>query len=72
MGYDFHGKAVNVSVDLQAYDEMDDDIEAAMQKRALHDWRAAWLWEHPRQHGVLTVRFLDFRANTITKETVRV
>jgi hypothetical protein len=72
LGYDFHGRAVDISVDLQAYDDMDDDAEAAMERRALRDWRSAWLSQHPHDHGVLTVRFLDFRAETITKESVRV
>lgn len=71
MGYDFHGKAVDISVDLQAYDETDDDKIASMEKDALRAWRREWLRAHPRDRGTLTVKFLDFRANVIMQESIQ-
>lgn len=72
MGYDFHGPTVDVSVDLQAYTEMDDFAVDALSARTLRAWVRAWRSAHPHDHATLTVRFLDFRANLITKESARV
>ena len=71
MGFDFHGKTADVSVDLNQEEQMDDDKEDAMRKDAVTMWRSAWMASHPRQHGTLTVRFLDFRANVTWKKSVR-
>jgi hypothetical protein len=72
MGYDFHGPSVDISVDLNAMTSMDEPVEDAMKAQALRDWKSAWVTAHPGQHGVLTVRILDFRGNQESKESTRV
>jgi hypothetical protein len=72
MGYDFHGQSVDVSVDLNAMMSIDEPVEDAMKAQALRDWKSAWLATHPNEHGLLTVRIIDFRGNQESKETTRV
>jgi hypothetical protein len=72
MGYDFHGKSVDVSVDLNAMMSMDEDTEDAMKARALRDWSSAWRAQHRKEHGVLTVRIMDFRGRVESSKSVRV
>lgn len=72
MGFDFHGTAVDVSVDVNEEIQMDDQAEDAMRAEAVRAWREAWLHAHPHQHARLSLRFLDFRGNTGWKSTTSV
>jgi hypothetical protein len=49
-----------VSLDLQTYIGMSDGDAAAMKRGVVDRWRAAWIQSHPKSHGVLSVRFIDF------------
>jgi hypothetical protein len=71
MGFDFHGPVVDVSIDMDGLEAMDDDVEAAMKKRAVTQWRSAWIATHPNQHGKLTIRIVDFRGNAQFTETTK-
>jgi hypothetical protein len=61
-----------VSLDLQQYIETDDDVIAAMKRATLARWRAAWIAAHPHEHGLLTVRFIDFIGRRVAQETTKV
>ena len=71
MGFDVHGATTLViSLDLQAYEGMNDDDAVAMERRAVADWRNAWTRAHPAGHTQLHVRFIDFIGRTIAKRSV--
>lgn len=71
MGFDVHGATTLViSLDLQAYDGMNDDDAAAMERQAVSDWRNAWTKAHPAGHKRLQVRFIDFIGRTIAERSV--
>jgi hypothetical protein len=70
MGFDFHGTSVDVSVDINAMDQMDDDKEDAMRAAALRDWRNAWLQAHPHGHAKLTMRIINFRGVQESKREI--
>ena len=73
MGFDVHAPVTLViSVDLQQYIETDDDTLMAMRRDALARWRSAWISAHPRRHGLLHVRFIDFIGRTVATETTKV
>ena len=70
MGFDIRPpNTLVVSLDLQHYIETDDDVVAAMRRDVLARWRAAWTGAHPRVHGVLRVRFIDFIGRTVARES---
>ncbi len=70
MGFDIRSQnTLVVSLDLQHYIETDDDVVAAMRRDVLARWRAAWTGAHPRVHGVLRVRFIDFIGRTVARES---
>ena len=71
MGFDVHGStALVVSLDLQAYDGMNDDDASAMERRAVADWQRAWKDAHPGLHARLQVRFIDFIGRKILERSV--
>lgn len=71
MGFDLHGATtLVVSLDLQAYDGMNDDDAAAMERRAVAEWRQAWKAAHPGRHARLQVRFIDFIGRKILERNV--
>lgn len=73
MGFDVRTPAtLVVSVDLQQYIETDDDTLKAMRRDVLARWRSAWISAHPRRHGLLHVRFIDFIGRTVATETTKV
>ena len=72
IGFDIHRTSVDVSVDLQAMMEMDEDSEKQMVTDSLKTWQAAWTQTHPHEHATLVVRILDFRGNQEFKETAKV
>lgn len=73
MGFDLRTpNTLIVSLDLQAYDEMDDDAIAAMKRAALARWRTAWSAAHPGERALLTVRFIDFIGRKVGEESVRI
>ena len=73
MGFDFrrHNTLV-ISLDLQQFIEMGDDAVAALKRDALARWRSAWIGEHPHEHGVLRLRFIDFIGRRVADETTKV
>lgn len=72
-GFDLRLKnTLLVSLDLQHYIEMDDDAVVALKRDALERWRAAWAAQHPHQHAVLHLRFIDFIGRKVAEETTKV
>jgi hypothetical protein len=72
-GYDLRLKnTLIVSLDLQRYIEMDDDDAIALKRDALERWRAAWTAQHPHQHAILHLRFIDFIGRKVAEETTKV
>ena len=73
MGFDLRGDStLIVSLDLQSYDEMDDDDATAMLRSAAERWKSAWLQAHPHGHAVLHVRFIDFIGRRIAERSLTV
>lgn len=68
MGFDIREpNTLTVSLDLQSYIDMDDDAVAAMQRNVLRKWSSAWGSAHPRAHGVVRVRFIDFIGRKVAE-----
>ena len=63
---------VIISLDLQRYIEMDDDAVIALKRDALARWRSAWIAQHPHEHAVLHLRFIDFIGRKVADETTKV
>jgi hypothetical protein len=57
-----------VSLDLQAYIGMSDDDTAALKRTVVERWRTAWMQSHPRSHGILRARFIDFIGRKVAEE----
>ena len=73
MGFDLrHDDTLVVSLDLQQYIEMDDDAVAALKRDALARWRSAWIAEHPHEHALLRLHFIDFIGRRVLDESTRV
>jgi hypothetical protein len=73
MGFDVHPPStLVVSVDLQGYNDTDDDTLGAMRRDALARWRAAWIAAHPHAHATLHVRFIDFIGGKVATESTTV
>lgn len=73
MGFDVRDvTTLVVSLDLQAYEGMNDDDAAAMERRAVSDWRAAWRDAHPGRHARLQVRFIDFIGRRILQRSAEI
>ncbi len=73
MGLDLrHDDTLIVSLDLQQYIAMDDDAIAALKRDSLARWRSAWIAEHPHEHALLHLRFIDFIGRHVADETTRV
>lgn len=73
MGFDFKpGETLIVSLDLQNYNGMSDDDQAAMKKTVVATWRKAWQNAHPGQHATIHLTFIDFIGRTIGTENVKV
>lgn len=71
-GFDVNGTRVDVSLDLDKFDSMDPNDMPGFKADVLRAWSAAWSAQHPHQHAVLTVRFLDYFGKTVTTETSKV
>jgi hypothetical protein len=70
MGFDIPSpNTLIVSVDLQRYIGMDDDAVVAMQRHCLAVWKSAWEAAHPRAHGVVRLRFIDFIGRKVAELT---
>lgn len=73
MGFDVRGTTtLVVSLDLQAYDGMNDDDATAMERRAVADWQGAWKDAHPGRHARLYVRFIDFIGRKVLERSTTV
>ncbi|HKU81896.1 MAG TPA: hypothetical protein VJP76_06965 [Candidatus Tumulicola sp.] len=73
MGFDVPAETtLVVSLDLQAYENMDDDAAAAMERRTVTNWLHAWRDAHPGRHALVHVRFIDFIGRTILQRSARV
>lgn len=73
MGFDVRSDTMLVaSLDLQGYNNTDDDINTAMRKGVVEQWRRAWSAAHPGKHATLHVRFIDFVGRTIAQNTTSV
>lgn len=73
MGFDVHGGTTLVlSIDLQTYIGTDDDTIDRLKRDALADWRAAWLSQHPHEHAIVQVRFIDFIGRKVAEESARI
>ena len=62
MGFDFHGTAVDVSIDPNGMIALGEDDEAAMKAAALQRWKTTWIQTHPGAHATVTVHLIDFRG----------
>jgi hypothetical protein len=72
MGFDIRPEnTLIVSLDLQHYIEMDDDVVAAMKRKSLTRWRSAWSAAHPHVHALLQVRFIDFIGRKVAEESTK-
>jgi hypothetical protein len=72
MGFDIQPEnTLVVSLDLQHYIEMDDDVVAAMKRNSLSRWRSAWSAAHPHVHALLHVRFIDFIGRKVAEESTK-
>jgi len=73
MGFDLrHDDTLVISLDLQQYIEMDDDAVAVLKRDSLARWRSAWIAEHPREHALLHLHFIDFIGRRVADETTSV
>ena len=71
-GFDFKpGQTLIVSLDLNNYNAMGDDDQAAMKKTVAAAWRKAWQDAHPGQHATIHLKFMDFIGRTIGTENVK-
>jgi hypothetical protein len=72
MGFDFKpGETLIVSLDLNNYNGMSDDDQAAMKKTIAATWRKAWQDAHPGQHAAIHLKMIDFIGRTIGTENIR-
>ncbi|HKE37673.1 MAG TPA: hypothetical protein VKB39_09575 [Candidatus Baltobacteraceae bacterium] len=72
MGFDFKpAQTLIVSLDLQNYNGMGDDDQAAMKKTVVATWRNAWQQAHPGQHATTHLKFIDFIGRTVGSEDVK-
>lgn len=60
-----------VSLDLQHFIEMDDDVVSAMKRDGLARWRSAWSAAHPHAHALLHVRFIDFIGRKVSEQSTK-
>ncbi|HVR46330.1 MAG TPA: hypothetical protein VMT95_06805 [Candidatus Binatia bacterium] len=73
MGFDLRrDDTLVISVDLQEYIGMDDDAVAALKRDSLVRWRSAWIAEHPHEHALLHLHFIDFIGRRVADEMTRV
>ncbi len=73
MGFDLRrDDTLVISLDLQQYIGMDDDAVKALKRDSLARWRAAWIAEHPHEHAVLHLHFIDFIGRHVADEATRV
>ena len=73
VGFELRPKdTVIISLDLQRYIEMDDDAVIALKRDALARWRSAWIAQHPHEHAVLHLRFIDFIGRKVADESTKV
>ena len=72
MGFDFKpAQTLIVSLDLNNYNGMSDDDQAAMKKTVVETWRKAWQQAHPGQHATTHLKFIDFIGRTVGSEDVK-
>lgn len=73
MGFDLRrDDTLIISLDLQQYIGMDDDAVAALKRDALARWRSAWIAQHPHEHALLRLHFIDFIGRRVADESTRV
>lgn len=71
-GFDLRSNnSVVISLDLQRYIEMDDDAVTALKRDALARWRSAWIAQHPHEHALLHLRFIDFIGRKVADESTK-
>ena len=66
------GDTLVVSLDVDGYNGMDDDRQAAMKRAVLERWRTLWAQAHPHEHAIVRVRFADFIGRTWAEESAPV
>ena len=72
-GFDFKpDETLIASLDLQNYNGMSDDDQAAMKKTIAATWRKAWQEAHPGQHATIHLKLIDFIGRTIGTKEIRV
>lgn len=71
-GFDFKpGETLVVSLDLNNYNGMGDDDQAAMKKTIAATWRKAWHDAHPGEHATIHLKLMDFIGRTISTQTIK-
>lgn len=72
-GFDFKpDETLVVSLDINNYNGMGDDDQAAMKKTIVATWRKAWQEAHPGQRATIHLKLMDFIGRTIGTETIKV
>jgi hypothetical protein len=72
VGFDPHGTRMDVAIDLNAWETIDDDADAAIKVEALRRWKEAWTAENPGKHATLLVRLIDYHGHEFFRETAKV
>ncbi len=72
VGFEVHGTRMDVSIDLNAWETIDDDADQAIKDDAMRRWKEAWSAENPGKHATLTVRLRDYHGRTFFTETGKV
>lgn len=65
-GFDFKGDTtLIVSIDINAYQGMDDDAIPPMKHAMLLQWKKAWISAHPHKSATLHLQAIDFIGRTL-------
>lgn len=71
-GFDFKpDETLVVSLDINNYNGMGDDDQAAMKKTIAATWRKAWQDAHPGEHATIHLKLMDFIGRTIGTQTIK-
>ncbi|HEY5258586.1 MAG TPA: hypothetical protein VIJ12_09440 [Candidatus Baltobacteraceae bacterium] len=61
-----------VSLDINQWLSIEADEDAALEAQALAKWKGVWAKNHPAQHALLHVDFVDYHATPVYAEKAKV